>query len=172
MKTAATSLHSPGARRGRNRCATPVPHKGVSTSEVATSPLPSDAPKGGQNCYVSPASSGDPPKRDKSQVATSPRASRVSKGGRNCYITPTFPRIPRKGDNSEIGYITPAFSGGQRGRSNCGMPLWGPNKVGRNQKLLHHQCLVRAKKPGRNCYVTRAFPGVPQEKETIAKLLP
>ena len=52
------------------------------------------------------------------------------------------------------------------------MPVWGPNKVGRNQKLLHHRCLVTARKPGQRCYVSTAFSGVPQETETTSKALP
>ena len=47
-------------------------------------------------------------------MATSPLASRVPKEGRNSYITPTFSRIPRKGTKNRMGYLTPAFSGGQK----------------------------------------------------------
>ena len=65
-------------------------------SEVATSPLPSRGPKGGQNCYVTLASLGSPRKGNKIRISD---------------LTPAFSGMPRKGHEIRSGCITHAFSG-------------------------------------------------------------
>ena len=59
-------------------------------SEVATSPLPSHGLKEGQNCYVSPAFSGDPPKRDKI---------------RSGYLTPGVSGVQRRAELLHNPYV-------------------------------------------------------------------
>ena len=78
------------------------PTKGTK-SEVAASILPSQGPKRGWNCYITPAFSGVPNKGDKkSEVAASPLPSRGPKRGRNCYVTPAFSGVPKKGSKKAL----------------------------------------------------------------------
>ena len=109
-------------------------------SQSATSPLPSQGPKRGRNCYAAPAFSGSPKERTKSQLAASPLPSRGPTRGWKCYVTRVFSGVPRSGDKITIGYLTPAFSGTQKRAELLQSPcvLGGPRKRGQNHNWLPH----------------------------------
>ena len=77
-----------------------------------TSPLASQGPKRGRNCYVIPAFSGVPnAKRGEKIRGTSSLPSWGPKRGRNCYVTPAFSGVPnaKRGEKIRSGYLTPSF---------------------------------------------------------------
>ena len=69
-------------------------HRGAK-SEVAASPLPSQGPKRGLKCYVTPAFSGVPYGRGRKQ--------KWPTKGRKCYVIPAFSGIPKQGDKVKGG---------------------------------------------------------------------
>ena len=144
------------------------PQQRRTTSELATSTLPSRGPKRGRKCYITPTFSGVPNKGDKIKAgpkeggnATSPLHSRGSptkgtnqsgpKRGRKCYITPTFSGVPNKGDKIQAG---PKEGGNATSPLHSrGSPTKGTNQSG--------------PKRGRKCYITPTFSGVPNKGDKI-----
>ena len=82
---------------------------------LATSPLPSQGPRGGRKCYVTPAFSGVPnaKRREKFRSGYLTPAFWGPTKGRKCYITPAFSGVPNAKHGEEINtrYLTHAFSG-------------------------------------------------------------
>ena len=87
--------------------------------EVAASPLPSQGPKRGRKCYVTPKFSGIPNAKrreekqkwspmkgsKKTEMAASPLPSRGIRRGRKCYVTPCIlggPQRQARGGKSEV----------------------------------------------------------------------
>ena len=93
---------------------------------------------------------GSPKEGAKSKVARSPLLSQGPTNKRVCYVTLAFSGVPRRGDKIRGGYITPAFSGAHKwvGFLRQHDILGGPRKRGRNQKWLHHPCLLKGPKVG------------------------
>ena len=174
---------------GRNCYITPafsgVPKQGdkikgaPQVGRIATSPLRSrGSPNKGTKSKVPhkwaellhhPCVLGGPQTRGQSQ--------RWPTSGQNCYITPAFSRVPKQGDKvkgaPQVGRI--ATSPLRSWRS--------PNKGTKSKvahkwaELLHHPCVLggpqtrgqsqRCPTSGRNCYITRAFSGVPKQGDKI-----
>ena len=85
---------------------------------MATSPLPRRRPRGGRNCYVTPAFSGVPKRGDKIRISYLTLPCRGPKGGQKGYVTPAFSGVPKRGDKVRRGYLTHALSEAHR-RANC-----------------------------------------------------
>ena len=92
-------LPSRGPKRGReilrHPCILGGPQRQArgTKSEVATSPLPSQEPKGWWKCYVTLAFSGIPNKGEPNQSWLLHLPSRGPKRGWKCYVTPAFSGI-------------------------------------------------------------------------------
>ena len=151
-------------------------------------------PTSGQNCYITPAFSGVPKQGDKvkgapqvGRIATSPLRSWGSpnKGTKSkvphkwaellhhpCILggpqtRGQSQRCPTSGQNF---YINPA----SRGSPNKGTKSKVPHKWA---ELLHHPCVLggpqtrgqsqRWPTSGHNCYITRAFSGVPKQGDKV-----
>ena len=111
---------------------------------MATSPLPSEGPKRGQNCYATAAFLGTP----------NAKLGEKSKSGRNCCVTPAFLGVPnaKRGEKIRSDYPNLAFAGAQKKAELLHNPciLGDPQRQarGQNQKWLPHPCLLRGRKEG------------------------
>ena len=94
-------------------------------SELATSPVPSRGPTSGRNCYVTPALSGCPSKRDKIKVGRLTPAFPGRGGAQGCRIAMTQLHCrgsPRQGRNSKLA-ASPVPSWGPTNAGNCYITL-------------------------------------------------
>ena len=152
---------------------------GPQVGKIATSPLPCGAPQkrgqsqrsptSGQNCYITPAFLGVPKPGDK--VKGGPQVGRIARSP-----LPSW-GAPKKGDK---------VKGGPQVGGSATSPLrsWGSPKKGAKSKVphkwtevLHHPCLLggpqtrgqsqRWPTSGQNCYITRAFLGVPKQGDKV-----
>ena len=183
-ENAISPLHSRGSPTKRNKrigCLTPAfsgaqkraevlchhcilgePEQRGTKSEVAASPLPSRGPKRGQNCYVTPAFSGNPNKGEQNQkwvrhpcLLGGPQ--RQARGAKS-EVSPT------KGNKIRSGCLTPPFLGAQKRAEMLCHPciLRGsqrqargaksevsPTKGNKNENCLSHPCLLGGPKRGR-----------------------
>ena len=140
---------------------------------------------------------GEPQRREtKSEVAVSPQPSQGPKRGRKCYITPPFSWIPNIGEQNLKWLPHPCLLRGPKEGGNA-MPAlhsWGsPTFSGaqKRAKMLHHPCILgdpkhtgtksemaasalpsHGPKRGRKCYITPAFPGIPNVGKQNLKWLP
>ena len=155
-------------------------------SNMAASPLPSQAPHGGERAiwlhhpcllgvpmvgreqygYITPAFSGSP-WWGESNMATSPLPSRGPHGKERAIWLhhPCLLGVPMVG-REQYGYITPAFSGspwwGESNMATSPLPSRGPH--GKERAIwLHHPCLLGVPMVGREQYgyITPAFSGSP-----------
>ena len=82
---------------------------------MATSPLPSQGPKKGWNCYVTSAFSGVPnAKRGEIiRIGDLSRALSRAQKRENCYVTTTLLGVPNamRGKKIRSGYLNPVFLG-------------------------------------------------------------
>ena len=131
------------------------------------SPLPSQRPKRGRKCYLTPAFSGIPKgSRTKSEPGAQKRAERL----RHPFIL-GGPKT--KGAKNTAGCLTPTFSGAQ---SRAEMPphpnVVGAslNKAGQNQNWLPHPCLLEGPKEGKNATSPLHSRGMPKKRQTKAEL--
>ena len=123
---ATQSLHSRGSQ---------TPSSGRK-SKMATSPLPSHKPKGGRNCYVTPAFSGIP---------NAKRGNIIRSG----YLSPAFSEAQKRAELLRNPCI-----------------LGDPQCQARGQKseVASSPLPSRGPKRGRNCHVAPAFTGIPNAK--------
>ena len=108
-----------GPTSGRKGYITPafsgIPKQKGTKSELVASHLPSRGPTSGWKCYVTPAVSGIPKQRGmKLEVATSLLASRGQQMGRNKTAPHILGDPQTKGDKIKSGYLSTAFSKGNR----------------------------------------------------------
>ena len=110
----------------RNPCIFGNPRQKGRKSDVAASPVPSQGPRRGLNCYVTPAFS---------RGRNAKRRGKIRSG----CLTPMFLEAQKR----------PVLL-----RNHC--ILGGPKRQGRgeNQKWVHHPCLLGGTRRGPNCYVT------------------
>ena len=95
--------------------------------------------------------------------------SRGPTRGQNCYVTLAFLGIPPKGDKIRSGCLTFAFSGAHKMVEMLCNPcvLEDPPKKGTKSEVAAPPLPSWGPKRGHNCYVTLAFPGVPNKGDKI-----
>ena len=105
------------------------------------------------------------------------QSQRWPTSGRNGYITPAFSGVPKQRDKvkgaPQVGG-TPTSPLRCRGSPNKGTKSKVPHKWA---ELLHHPCVLggpqtrgqsqRCPISGQNCYITRAFSGVPKQGDKV-----
>ena len=143
--------------------------------EVATSPLPSRGPKRGQKCYITPAFSWVPNKGDENQkwlphpyLLGGPKEVKNGTSPLHSHGSPT------KGTKIRSGCLTPAFSGAQKRSKMLHHPciLMGPQQRGPKSEVAASPLPSRGPKRGQKCYITPAFPWVPNKGDQNQKWLP
>ena len=158
----------------RNPCILRDHQKGATKSEVATSPLPSRGPKGGQNCNVTLRSRGSRTKGNK--IRSAYLIHGFSGGQRRAKVlrNPCVLGGPQKrGTKSEMATSPLPSRGAKRGRNSYISPAFSgvPNKEEENQKWLPHPCLLGGAKSAavlRNPCIS----GDPQQGGQHQNLLP
>ena len=123
---------------------------------MASSPLPSQGPKRGQNCYITPAFSGilNDKLGDKIRSRYLTLAFSGAQKKAELLRNPCILGIPnaKLGDKIRSGYLTSAFSGAQMRSELLRNPciIGDPHRQarGQNQKWLPHPCLLWGPKEG------------------------
>ena len=123
-KVVASPLPSRGPERGRYCYITPafsgVPNakRGEQNQKWLPCPCLLGAPQMGGNATSPLHSRGSPtPTRGtKSDVVASPPPSPGPTNARNCCVTHAISNVPKQGNKIKSGYLTPTFSGAERGR--------------------------------------------------------
>ena len=113
-------------------------------SELATSPLPSQGPTNGQDCYVTLAFSGVPNKRDKIRIGYLTAAFSGAHKWAELLRNPCILGVPDKGNKIRIAYLTTTFSGAHKWAELLPNPciLGGPQQRGQIQNWLPHHYLL------------------------------
>ena len=144
-------------------------------SEVAASPLPSRGPKRGQKCYITPAFSWVPNKGDQNQkwlphpcLLGGPKEVKNATSPLHSHGSPT------KGTKIRSGCLTLAFSGAQKRSKMLHHPciVMGPQQRGPKSEVAASPLPSRGPKRGQKCYITPAFPWVPNKGDQNQKWLP
>ena len=137
--------------------------------ELANSHVPSEGPKRGRNCYVTPAFSGVPnAKRVCQNQMWLPHPCLLGgpKEGRNATSPLHSRRSPTKGNKIRSGCLTPAFLGTQKRAEMQRHPciLGDPQQRGTKSEVAASPLPSWGPKRGRKCCVTPAFSRVPNAK--------
>ena len=137
-------------------------------SEVAASSLPSRGPRRGRNCYVTPAFSGVPNKRDKFKNEYPTPAFSGARKRAEFLCSPCIPGGPQKSRQNQTWLSHPAFSGPKRGQNCCATPtLLGSITEVTGSQVPTSPLPSRGPKRGHNCCLTLAFSRVTNEGDRI-----
>ena len=120
---------------------------------MAASPLPSQGPKQGRKCYVTPAFSGIP---------------NIGEQNQKWLPHPCLLRGPKEGGNA----TSPLHSRGSPTPSAGSKIRSGPQQRGTKSEVAASPLPSQGPKQGRKCYVTPAFSGIPNIGEQNQKWLP
>ena len=159
----------------RHQCILGGPQQRETKSELVAVAMPSRVPKSGWKCYVTPAFSGVPNKREQNNIWL-PQLCLL--GGPKVGGSATSPLhsrgCPPKRDRIRIGCLKHAFARAQKWTEVLRHPriVRGPQQSRTKSELAASAMPSRGPKSGQKCNVTPAFSRVPTKGEQNQNWLP